>query len=1016
MEDIVQKIIISLEEQLKNTGKVASELKKIVDAGHKTDKSVKEIDKNINKLSKDFDKFRGSLYKFTSGLSRVTSSFNLLKNLASGISARLIALVSVTTKNNESFVKLAIVSNKANVSLSKLRETYNNLAKDSKTMTSSMQDAADAVAAFAEQSFSSRTFADSLSNQIVKIQEILAKNLGDKKQAKELLRGFLTALPPAEIKRLMSQYQFGSESMLDAIFAVSPDAAIKAKDLFNIYNQLPEVIDKNTRATISWNKIVSEFNTLLDRFSQQFLDTFGDQISSSIKEISDNWLPRIMDGFKTLLSIVEKLKPVMDEWTSSFNEKLKQLWDSIKIGDTSISTLVSTIKILAAAIIAIPILQFGFGLSQMLVSLGGLSTVIPIISAGLGTISSIMGAMLSPVAALTASVLALAAAFDQFRRYSKSFSGEGTIGGNLYDKFFGNKTFIEGGVSAQSGITPQQRAAMERAQAAARAAEAAEEAVRKINTATTAAGSPTPVTAATTSDFKSDFEIAQDYFKTVKDGLGGIRSAAESAGRALKTAGLSAVFGDQSASQFSQGLSGTIRNAMPQLREQAKKQLQSAQEGLQKALAGGEQKEIVQAYKNIEEAADNVAMVEELINTRIQAVNQQLEIRGELQSKITDLARSDLEISRNLYGTPALAVQALQSVVSSMQKEKELLESQLENVQAMLAEQPDNIALIQKERDLRIEIKKTTAEQLSLVKELRDGYLDAVQAQAFGAGKFEKILITQEQNLGAALDKGIAKRNYLLGQVGDQARAFNRAPLRFSPGGVGILQDLNGQNLSPEQLSKYSRDAISNIGDPANRAAAQQGMSSILGIYGSAQAKASNDNTDALKQNTDALNALISGRSGSLGMGALKGSPAGDTMTGELARLAMVSVPKNSINDIIRDGMQKAREGIRRHWENHAQMWRNNVGISSSIDTSGRKTSSGYGPETAGGYTLNHGKNSGGGNYTRTLSTVANSLVGAANLLVKIVGPALDAMSTEDTVVSRGPSGLRGELGQSGAP
>jgi uncharacterized protein (UPF0335 family) len=40
-------------------------------------------------------------------------------------------------------------------------------------------------------------------------------------------------------------------------------------------------------------------------------------------------------------------------------------------------------------------------------------------------------------------------------------------------------------------------------------------------------------------------------------------------------------------------------------------------------------------------------------------------------------------------------------------------------------------------------INKKEAERLNILKDLRDGYLDAVQAQSFGAGKFEKIIITR---------------------------------------------------------------------------------------------------------------------------------------------------------------------------------------------------------------------------------------------------------------------------------
>lgn len=61
------------------------------------------------------------------------------------------------------------------------------------------------------------------------------------------------------------------------------------------------------------------------------------------------------------------------------------------------------------------------------------------------------------------------------------------------------------------------------------------------------------------------------------------------------------------------------------------------------------------------------------------------------------------------------------------------------------------------------------AERSALLADQARGYLDAVQAQAFGAGRFEKIIVSQEQNIAAALQAGIAKANPLLGQAGSHA-------------------------------------------------------------------------------------------------------------------------------------------------------------------------------------------------------------------------------------------------------
>ena len=152
-----------------------------------------------------------------------------------------------------------------------------------------------------------------------------------------------------------------------------------------------------------------------------------------------------------------------------------------------------------------------------------------------------------------------------------------------------------------------------------------------------------------------------------------------------------------------------------------------------------------------------------------------------------DLRQLDLDISQQLYGTPALAVQAQLELVKTMQMEKENLEAQLATIQSLIAEakargetEQDIFAFRMKELDLSKQIKSVTRDQLRQVKELRDGYLDSLSAQALGAGKFSKIIITQEANLMRGLKKGAVKPNFLLGQYGADAGKTRADPYRFS--------------------------------------------------------------------------------------------------------------------------------------------------------------------------------------------------------------------------------------------
>ncbi len=271
-----------------------------------------------------------------------------------------------------------------------------------------------------------------------------------------------------------------------------------------------------------------------------------------------------------------------------------------------------------------------------------------------------------------------------------------------------------------------------------------------------------------------------------------------------------------------------------------------------------------------------------------------LEKQVELISAIKDLRQLDLDISQQLYGTPALAVQAQLELVKTMQMQKETLEAQLATTQSIIAQQlaqgrteKDIFFLRMKELALSKEIKSVTRDQLRQVKELRDGYLSAVTASALGASRFSKVLITQDQNLMRGLLKGAVKPNFLLGQAGAAAGANRADPYRFSAQGMGYLETLGGGIMTPDDISKAVSERVSNISDPMARDAAAQSAELFTNIMGGA-----NKNTRDLgnifmlgsDRQVDAINALAEKlHPASATALALAGTAAGETVTGAAA-------------------------------------------------------------------------------------------------------------------------------------
>ncbi len=211
-----------------------------------------------------------------------------------------------------------------------------------------------------------------------------------------------------------------------------------------------------------------------------------------------------------------------------------------------------------------------------------------------------------------------------------------------------------------------------------------------------------------------------------------------------------------------------------------------------------------------------------------------------LTEKARQVAQARLAVTQAIYGTPALAVKAQLAVVKTMEQEKQLIEAMIVGQQQLLQDmaaqgiEGSKLQFVQERLlDLQKEHTEKTREQLELVKSLRDGYLDAVQAQAFGAGRFSKILITQEKNLMRGLQKGVAKRNYLLGQFGEAAGAAQAEAFRFSAQGMGQIESMQGKLLTADDVARQQEARIAGI-DKSQSGPAREANQIMMGIVSAA--------------------------------------------------------------------------------------------------------------------------------------------------------------------------------------
>ncbi len=396
----------------------------------------------------------------------------------------------------------------------------------------------------------------------------------------------------------------------------------------------------------------------------------------------------------------------------------------------------------------------------------------------------------------------------------------------------------------------------------------------------------------------ADFEELESRVKAYINTLENMKARSSAIGQAMEYSGPTAVLIRQS-----EQATEALKEQMISLRKNADEQEEIAQK-----IAASDP---LLAAKQLKVAAETRAKAESMVAQILELQLKRYETVLGLVEKEVELQKTNRQIAEATYGSAALSVKAQMNIVQALQKKKILLANELAVVQARLAEEPTSLYLQKQELELRNKMKQVTAEQLQMIKELRDGYLAAVEAQAFGAGKFEKILIQQEQNIGKAMDANIAKKNFLLGKTGGVGISAV-APISFTTAGVGYLER-GGELMSDEDIRKANEQAMLGVGGGTAEMSAAVTDMVIEGL---------DDVGNSLGSNTDALNRLSDGLNNfatRVGVMPSPATPAGQTRTSEPMRTAgaagatlssagggyFTNMARNGLNQVL-----KAIEGL----------------------------------------------------------------------------------------------------------
>ena len=163
------------------------------------------------------------------------------------------------------------------------------------------------------------------------------------------------------------------------------------------------------------------------------------------------------------------------------------------------------------------------------------------------------------------------------------------------------------------------------------------------------------------------------------------------------------------------------------------------------------------------------------------------------------------------------AVDAMKQEVVLLQKEKDLVDQQIDAARAAGNNNP--LPLLQKRKELENEILGKQKSQAESVKALRDGWISAIGAMNTGAGRFTKIMISQDENVETGLRTAGMLQSYKSGGLGASRRGISafssltQGRINGGPNGFVSPYDVDPRVGAADEISRAAMEEARQRGD-----------------------------------------------------------------------------------------------------------------------------------------------------------------------------------------------------------
>ena len=329
LSPIQQKIELILEEQLKNANAVVNQLKSINKEATKVSKSLQKTEEAMDKTSKSANTYKKALYMVVGAFKQL---YKILKVFIVAVGSAGIALskfYSSLLKSNDGFRQMSIAISDSSSRFADMKRAMESFTDSTGNMNVALLEAAEAVGAFAQKDIASRRVlanTQKLGENILRLTSRMRAAGMSADEVQKMTEGF-SDLEAGQMEELFGpKSQQGGTAWVMLLREMNPE-------MVNLYDQLTKStdkfkelsaafaagdldkpgreVDKMAFGLMKWHELTGQLSSVWKKFSTDLFIALNSEIMPLLKDIGENWVPKLREALGEVISFVKSAMPVV---------------------------------------------------------------------------------------------------------------------------------------------------------------------------------------------------------------------------------------------------------------------------------------------------------------------------------------------------------------------------------------------------------------------------------------------------------------------------------------------------------------------------------------------------------------------------------------------------------------------------------------------------------------------------------------------------------------------------------